>query len=175
MAFGQNGLRPIMFLGRQPVVCVATAPKAPKGRQNHQVVRLSPLRSFAIGRHMSRGSRPWLPALAAARLKVPGEAGARSKGTSMENISLVGLVVLCYSVGYLAADRKGQVTATVPSGDVRPPPGIPSWVNVSKEQTAEANKLGIPVAFANAVAPGTSGTSGTGRIRDTFTAWVGRS
>ena len=73
----------------------------------------------------------------------------------MDKISLVGLAVFCCFVGCVPADSGGQVAATVISGDVGsrpiPQPEIPSWAKVSEEQMAEANRLGIPVAFANAV------------------------
>ena len=62
----------------------------------------------------------------------------------MHKISLVVLVVFCCFIGCLAADRKVKVAATAASA-------IPSWAKVSKEQIAEARKLGVPVAFANAV------------------------
>jgi len=74
----------------------------------------------------------------------------------MLKISLAGLAVLGCFVCCLAADRKEQGGATVNSGDVRAQatrptrqPKIPSWAKVSKEQLAEANTLGVPVAFAN--------------------------
>ena len=63
--------------------------------------------------------------------------------------------MFCCFVGCLGADRKGQVAATAASGDARSRPApqtkIPSWSKVSKEQIAAAKKLGVPVAFANAV------------------------
>ncbi|MDP6542624.1 MAG: formylglycine-generating enzyme family protein [Phycisphaerae bacterium] len=52
----------------------------------------------------------------------------------MKKIGLVGLAVFCCLVGGLGAERKTT---------------IPAWANVSKEQIAEAKKLGVPVAFAN--------------------------
>ena len=71
----------------------------------------------------------------------------------MNKISIVGLVVFCCLVGPLAAERRVKVAATAVSGNARsqpaPQPKIPSWAKVSKEQIAEAKKLGVPVAFAN--------------------------
>ncbi len=52
----------------------------------------------------------------------------------MKKIGLVGLAVFCCLVGGLGAERK---TTT------------PAWAKVSKEQIAEAKKLGVPVAFVN--------------------------
>jgi len=72
----------------------------------------------------------------------------------MDRISLAGLVLFCCFVACLAADRKEQVAAGVKPGDVQPrptpQPKVPSWAKVSKAQLAEAKKLGVPVAFANA-------------------------
>ncbi|MDP6545086.1 MAG: formylglycine-generating enzyme family protein [Phycisphaerae bacterium] len=62
----------------------------------------------------------------------------------MNRISLISLVVFCCLVGGLAAERKVKVAAPAASK-------IPSWAKVSKAQVAEAKKLGIPVAFENAV------------------------
>ena len=57
----------------------------------------------------------------------------------MHTMSLVGLAALCCCLGGDARSRP------------MPKPQIPSWAKVSKKQIAEAKKLGIPVAFANAV------------------------
>ena len=59
----------------------------------------------------------------------------------MKKITLVGLAVFCCLVGGLGAERKTNVDG----GTAK----IPAWAKVSKEQIAEAKKLGIPVAFAN--------------------------
>ena len=64
----------------------------------------------------------------------------------MVKISFVGLTLSCCFVACGAADRKERAAATVTSGAQSK---IPSWAKVSKEQTAEAKKLGVPVAFAN--------------------------
>jgi len=59
----------------------------------------------------------------------------------MKKIGLVGLAVFCFLVGGLGAERKADVAVATAK--------IPAWAKVSKEQLAEAKKLGIPVAFAN--------------------------
>ncbi|MBL7133412.1 MAG: formylglycine-generating enzyme family protein [Phycisphaerae bacterium] len=72
----------------------------------------------------------------------------------MKKISLVGFAVLCCIVCCLAADRKERPAARARAGDApsaSPPQSkVPSWAKVSKAQLAEAKKLGVPVAFANA-------------------------
>ena len=67
----------------------------------------------------------------------------------MNKISLVGLVVFSCVVVGLAAERKAKVAATAKTGIAAAQGKIPSWAKVSKEQLAEAKKLGVPVAFAN--------------------------
>jgi len=59
----------------------------------------------------------------------------------MKKIGLVGLAVFCCLVGGLGAERKADVVG----GTAK----VPVWAKVSKEQLAEAKKLGVPVAFAN--------------------------
>ena len=70
----------------------------------------------------------------------------------MKRISLVGLAAFCCLVGGLAAERKARIaSAAAKTGDAGGKAKIPSWAKVSKEQLAEAKKLGVPVAFANAL------------------------
>ena len=62
----------------------------------------------------------------------------------MNKIGLVGFAVVCCLVGCLAAVDKPKPAA-------RSTAKTPAWAKVSKLQTAEAKKLGVPVAFENAV------------------------
>ena len=63
----------------------------------------------------------------------------------------ISLTVFCCLVGCLAAERKAKVAATAKPSVVGLQPASLSWAKVSKEQIAAAKKLGVPVAFENAV------------------------
>jgi len=70
----------------------------------------------------------------------------------MNKINLISLAVFCCLVGCLAAERKAKVAATaIKPAAVGSQPASLSWAKVSKEQIAAAKKLGVPVAFENAV------------------------
>jgi formylglycine-generating enzyme required for sulfatase activity len=59
--------------------------------------------------------------------------------------SWIGIVVLCCCIGCVSAAAEKKAGAKAAPG------AVPSWARVSKEQIAEAKKLGVPVAFANAL------------------------
>jgi len=64
----------------------------------------------------------------------------RSRRLTFTVVSTVCIALVCSSVACVAAAHKAQGQS-----------GVPSWAKVSGEQIAAAKKLGIPVAFANAV------------------------
>ena len=69
----------------------------------------------------------------------------------MEKMSLFGLAVLFCFVGGVPSDFRAAEAPAASVGDARSQPEMPSWAKVSKEQIAGAGKLGIPVAFSNAI------------------------